>query len=416
MFNFKNKIYFTFLIIILFLSFSLPVFGQTLCAHTECQDIYCILMPDDSGTVKDVCTTHYDCGGKGKGVGFYNWNKREYYLTGWISPVEPTAPSPPPGSILFYNFNFKKSSDSLFQQLLGKIIKTTSAVLLPPSLQIGLFEEAIEQGYTYRPHYECDYNLQKCVLVDNCGIDQCSSDSECQTVTPTHKVCSQARCIETTGSGKDECATDKDCLPIQKYSCDQTTGQCYADDSGTYEGLESCKEKCQITPPTTEPPPSTTSTTTPPPPPPPPPESDCVINYFTINDKCNVDGKCSHSQQKTPLTFWVNQSLTGAFSVSNCNYCVVISNDTWGNPTKYYPIDPSVLNYEEKDFKIKTPGTYHFTLKCSKTKSGDSLEKCNEGNDCVVDDISLKEVQIMAIPFWHEIIPVLPGFLRGLFR
>ena len=175
------------------------------------------------------------------------------------------------------------------------------------------------------------------------------------------------------------------------------------------------------TPPTPPPTPPPEPTPPPPPPPPPtppeppePPERYCVITHFAINDKCNVDGNCS--QQKTPLTFWVNQSLNGAFSVSNCNYCVVISNDTWGDPPKHYKIDPFVLNYEEKDFKIKTPGTYQFTLKCSKTKRGDSLEKCIEGNDCVVDDISLKKVQIMAIPFWHEIIPVLPGFLRGLFR
>ncbi|MGC8881122.1 MAG: hypothetical protein ACP5OX_02615, partial [Minisyncoccia bacterium] len=92
-----------------------------------------------------------------------------------------------------------------------------------------------------------------------CGINQCSSDSDCKITPPTHKICAMNRCILTQGEGDDECRNDTDCLAIQKYSCDPNQGVCYADDvAGTYigqEGLLKCQKECKITP-------STTTTTT----------------------------------------------------------------------------------------------------------------------------------------------------------
>jgi len=81
----------------------------------------------------------------------------------------------------------------------------------------------------------------------------------------------------------------------------------------------------------------------------------------------------------------------------------VSSNDAWNatynedqlKATNYYP---------SSNFKITTPGTYHYILNCSGV--------CGSSDR---DSLSLANVEARYLPFWREIIPNLQGFLRGLF-
>ncbi len=55
-----------------------------------------------------------------------------------------------------------------------------------------------------------------------------------------------------------------------------------------------------------------------------------------------------------------------------------------------------------RNSKISQAGDYSFILTCY-----------GKPNDIATDEIFVK---VYNLPFWHEIIPVLPGFLKGLFR
>jgi len=128
-----------------------------------------------------------------------------------------------------------------------------------------------------------------------------------------------------------------------------------------------------------------------------PPSLTCQIYSFTLNDKNN--------SIQDPLIVWVNTNITGSFSVSDaCKTCTVSSNDTWGNPPSTYSISTDSSSYTES-FKISAAGTYYFTLECK-----------DEADNSVIDNISLKTVRAMNLPWWREVIPNLQGFLRGLFR
>ena len=248
--------------------------------------------------------------------------------------------------------------------------------------------------------------------------------------------------FEDTCPCEDECFKDEDCTTIQKYSCNSLTGQCYADNNGQYTSLAVCKDNCRQIPPstttTTKPSPTTSSTTT----------TTKPTKYYECDystGKCNesltnqgfptlkdcqdnchkmpcsiiefsINGKTNKDQN--PLKVWVNTPLKGYFSVNNvCTQCVVKSNDTWGKPQEYYDITLGNTNFT-KDFKISSAGNYSFELKCSSSRKDENLLDCDPtaDEDCVVDSLSLQQVQAINLPFWHEIIPVLPGFLRGLFR
>ena len=126
----------------------------------------------------------------------------------------------------------------------------------------------------------------------------------------------------------------------------------------------------------------------------------CQIFEFSINGKTNED--------KDPLFVWVNAVLKGYISVNDsCTTCTVTSEDTWGNPPKSYTIT-SISTYINETFKILVSGTYSFKLEC--------IGNPADTDDFDEDTVSLKTVEALNLPWWQEIIPVLPGFLRGLFK
>jgi len=130
------------------------------------------------------------------------------------------------------------------------------------------------------------------------------------------------------------------------------------------------------------------------------PLTKCRISEFSINGKTNED--------RDPLLVWVNASLKGYISINDsCTECTVTSDDTWGNPSQTYIIT-SLSTYINETFKIHTSGTYSFELFCI----GDPTDP----DDFDENTISLKTVQAINLPWWREIIPVLPGFLRGIWE
>ena len=235
------------------------------------------------------------------------------------------------------------------------------------------------------------------------------------------------RCVRAPhyNDGDDQCQVDADCgnggttTPTSpKYSCDTSTWTCSSDSNGAYSSLSTCQSNCvnpstwspppvsppPVSPPPVSPPPVSPPPVSPPPvsPPPvsPPPAPKCQIFEFSINGKTNED--------RDPLFVWVNAVLKGYISVNDsCTKCTVTSDDTWGNPPKDYTIT-SISTDINESFKIPESGTYSFTVECI----GDPADP----DDFDEDTVSLKTVQAINLPWWREIIPVLPGFLRGIWR
>jgi hypothetical protein len=113
---------------------------------------------------------------------------------------------------------------------------------------------------------------------------------------------------------------------------------------------------------------------------------------------------------KDPLCVWVDALLRGKISVDDaCETCTVTSNEAesdhaWGNPPEVYTHTPT--NTFSKEFSIDTSGTYFFTLTC----------QGSDPEDIAVDNLSLETVEALNLPWWQEIIPVLQGFLGGIWR
>ncbi|MDD5721596.1 MAG: hypothetical protein PHE85_00005, partial [Candidatus Pacebacteria bacterium] len=70
----------------------------------------------------------------------------------------------------------------------------------------------------------------------------------------------------------------------------------------------------------------------------------------------------------------------------------------------------------EKSFHITTPGVYTYQLKACYDKNNE--DTCDIWEDTLGTGLDYIEVQAVNLPWWQEIIPVLPdklqGFLRGL--
>jgi len=169
-----------------------------------------------------------------------------------------------------------------------------------------------------------------------------------------------------------------------KYSCNETNWTCEEDPNGTTWDI--CEANCIEGPP-----------------PPPPPAPKCKIFDFNINEKTNKDSD--------PLRVWVDASLKGYFSVNYvCTSCTVTSvpsdgNENWTGAKGTYASLPSSGNVTEP-FKINTAGTYSYTLECIGT----------DPEDIVTNTLFLQTVEALNLPWWQEIIPVLRGFLGGIWR
>jgi len=252
------------------------------------------------------------------------------------------------------------------------------------------------------PKYSCNTSTWTCSQDSNgvySSLSTCQSNCikpsttrySCNTSTWTcfvnpNSIFSLAECkIVCQPGGILSCPGNDYC-----YACNKTTYQCYQISSGTYSTLSGCQNFCKAP----SAPGGTTTTTTIAPPAP-----KCQIIEFSLNGKTNED--------RDPLLVWVGSVIKGLVSTNtSCKTCTVESDDTWGNPSQEYTM-ALVNGYKaEEKFKIPTSGTYSFDLKC--------IGNPADPDDSDEDTTSLKAVQAINLPWWREIIPVLPGFLGGI--
>ena len=146
--------------------------------------------------------------------------------------------------------------------------------------------------------------------------------------------------------------------PPPKYSCNKSTWTCYQNPSGPYSSLSSCQSAC------VEPP--------------------CMINYFEF-----------------PKRAWVGYSITGRWSASD--WCVDCDVTCTPYPECAWKQDNIGTGFDEHKFTLEQSGNYIYTLTCYK----------QGGRDQKQVTVSLEALNL---PWWREIIPVLPGFLRGIWK
>jgi len=123
-----------------------------------------------------------------------------------------------------------------------------------------------------------------------------------------------------------------------------------------------------------------------------PPSLPCMITSFTINNK-----------DESPIRVWVNQLLTAEWYTNlYCIDCKVDCSPTGCNWSQ------NNIGIDSRDdphkFKITQKDTYTYTLTCWGK---------NKDEDTATLELTVKA---LSFPYWREIIPVLPGFLRGLFN
>ena len=146
--------------------------------------------------------------------------------------------------------------------------------------------------------------------------------------------------------------------PPPKYSCNKSTWTCSQDSSGKYSSPSSCRDAC------VEPP--------------------CMIDYFEF-----------------PKRAWVGYSITGRWSASD--WCVDCDVTCTPYPECVWKQDNIGTGFDEHEFTLEQSGDYIYTLTCYK----------QGGRDQKQVTVSLEALNL---PWWREIIPVLPGFLRGIWK
>jgi len=141
--------------------------------------------------------------------------------------------------------------------------------------------------------------------------------------------------------------------PPPKYSCNESTWTCYQNSSGIYSSLSRCQDAC------VEPP--------------------CMIDYFEF-----------------PKRAWVGYSITGKWSASTwCKDCDVTCSPY---PECVWKENNIGIGFDEYKFTIKQSGTYTYTLTCYKQGGADQRQ-------------ATVILEALNLPWWREIIPVLPGSL-----
>jgi len=270
-------------------------------------------------------------------------------------------------------------------------------------------KEKEEKTYPYKAcaggckEGQCVYHQS----TDPSRSDECQSDADCRAPTPPAQYsCNQCRgttCSVRYSSSpcSNTCITDADCRvptppsnggtppsnggtppsngwtppsnggtpspptggwtpppPPPKYSCNQSTWTCYQNSSGPYSSLSSCQSAC------VEPP--------------------CMINYFEF-----------------PKRAWVGYSITGRWSASD--WCVDCDVTCTPYPECVWKQDNIGTGFDEHEFTLEQSGDYIYTLTCYK----------QGGRDQKQVTVSLEALNL---PWWREIIPVLPGFLRGIWK
>ena len=119
----------------------------------------------------------------------------------------------------------------------------------------------------------------------------------------------------------------------------------------------------------------------------PPEPSPCVIDYFEL-----------------PLRAWVGYPITGRWSASDwCDDCDVDCTSYPECVWKLNNIGIGDIGADEYKFTLSQSGIYDYTLTCY-------------GQGGIDERTETATVEALNLPWWREIIPVLPGFLRGIFR
>ena len=253
----------------------------------------------------------------------------------------------------------------------------------------------------------CRKNYRNC---STGGTDACKTNADCQGVTtppppepePVRYSCNTTtwRCEQKSGgmysalstcqsncvkpSGVTSCPGGDNC-----YSCNRNTGECYRNYNGGYAGLAMCQKYCTTggTSGTTAPRPTTTTTVPP-----------CVINKFEL-----------------PKRAWVDIETTASWSTNNCDTAEIncISDDCIEG-VENLSGSVSVGINQSKNFTIKAPGTYRYELEAC------GPNNCRTYEDVLGTGLEYIEIEALHLPWWEEIIPILPdnlqGFLRGIFR
>jgi len=212
----------------------------------------------------------------------------------------------------------------------------------------------------------------------------------------------------------DECKKDADCQnggtppppppATPKYSCNTSTWTCSQNLNGVYSSLATCQSNCPRpsaggspppgSPPPVSPPPVSPPPVSPPPVSPPPtvPETEpCWIFYLDL-----------------PARAWVGYSITGRWSASaDCDDCDV---DCTSYPECVWKLNNiGIVNIGANEYKftLSQSGTYDYTLTCYGQGGTDKRTET-------------ATVEALNLPWWREIIPVLPkdlqGFLRGIWE
>ena len=125
---------------------------------------------------------------------------------------------------------------------------------------------------------------------------------------------------------------------------------------------------------------------------------DCIINKFEL-----------------PKRAWVDIETTASWSTNNCDTAEIncISDDCIEG-VENLSGSVSVGINQSKNFTIKAPGTYRYELEAC------GPNNCRTYEDVLGTGLEYIEIEALHLPWWEEIIPILPdnlqGFLRGIFR
>ncbi|MDD3491660.1 MAG: hypothetical protein PHG13_01740 [Candidatus Pacebacteria bacterium] len=130
---------------------------------------------------------------------------------------------------------------------------------------------------------------------------------------------------------------------------------------------------------------------------------------------------CSINKFELPNHVWTGVNYEAKWSTnSDCKWgeitCKLGDEDCGDNETLSGEVTVGSIDHE-KSFHITTPGVYTYQLKACYDKNNENT--CVTWEDTLGTELDYIEVQAVNLPWWQEIIPVLPdklqGFLRGLF-
>ena len=109
-----------------------------------------------------------------------------------------------------------------------------------------------------------------------------------------------------------------------------------------------------------------------------------MINYFELPERA-----------------WAGYPITGRWSASDwCDDCDVSCTPY---PECVWRQDNIGTGFDEYKFTLEQSGTYNYTLTCY-------------GEGGIDERTEFATVEALNLPWWREIIPVLPGFLRGIWE